>query len=250
MQRYFINQNADENQRFFITDKEDVHHISNVMRNQPDDLIIITFNHSVVFKCRIISIENHEIEVELVEQQDADTELPVEVTICSGLLKSDKYEWLLQKCTELGASHFIPVQMQRSVAKLNQSKVDKKLVRWNKIVKEAAEQSYRLVIPTIEFVSNLQQVYVNIERYDYVLIAYEDAAKEGEASYFKKALQNFKNGDRILIIFGPEGGLSEEEVDLFRDASSIVGLGKRILRAETAPLYALSAISYEKELMG
>ncbi|GEP84022.1 16S ribosomal RNA methyltransferase RsmE [Staphylococcus piscifermentans] len=250
MQRYFINQNADENQRFFITDKEDIHHISNVMRNQPDDLIVITFNHSVVFKCRIISIENHEIEVELVEQQNSDTELPVEVTICSGLLKSDKYEWLLQKCTELGAAHFIPVQMQRSVAKLNQSKVDKKLVRWNKIVKEAAEQSYRLVIPTIEFVSNLQQVYVNIDRYDYVLIAYEDAAKGGEASQFKKALQNFKNGDRILIIFGPEGGLSEEEVDLFRDKSFIVGLGKRILRAETAPLYALSAISYEKELMG
>ena len=94
----------------------------------------------MLFKCRIISIENNEIEVELVEEQNSDTELPVEVTICSGLLKSDKYEWLLQNVQELGTAHFIPVQMQRSVAKLNQSKVDKKLVRWNKIVKEAANK--------------------------------------------------------------------------------------------------------------
>lgn len=250
MQRYFINQNADINQRFFITEKEDIHHISTVMRNQPNDFIIVTFNHGKVYKCKIISIHNEEIEIELNEELNSDTELPVEVTICSGLLKADKYEWLLQKCTELGASHFIPVQMDRSIVKLNQNKIKKKLVRWNKIVKEAAEQSYRLIIPTIEFISNLKQVYVNIDKYDYVLVAYEDAAKEGEISQLKKTLQQFQSGNRILIVFGPEGGLSEEEVALFQGNSEIVGLGKRILRAETAPLYALSAISYEKELMG
>ncbi|AMY04659.1 16S rRNA (uracil(1498)-N(3))-methyltransferase [Staphylococcus condimenti] len=250
MQRYFINQNADKNQRFFITEKEDIHHINNVMRNQSGDFIIVTFNHGEVYKSKIISIHNEKIEIELSEELNSDTELPVEITICSGLLKADKYEWLLQKCTELGASHFIPVQMDRSIVKLNQNKIEKKLVRWNKIVKEAAEQSYRLIIPTIEFISNLKQVYVNIDKYDYVLVAYEDAAKEGEISHFKKTLQQFKSGDRVLIVFGPEGGLSEEEVELFQENSEIVGLGKRILRAETAPLYALSAISYEKELMG
>lgn len=124
------------------------------------------------------------------------------------------------------------------------------MTRWNKIVKEAAEQSYRLVIPTIEFVSNLKKVYVNIDKYDYVLIAYEDAAKEGEMSEFKRALEQFSKGDRVLIIFGPEGGLSPDEIEMFKNNSYIVGLGHRILRAETAPLYALSAISYEKELMG
>ncbi|MCD8915000.1 16S rRNA (uracil(1498)-N(3))-methyltransferase [Staphylococcus simulans] len=250
MQRYFLNQNADENQRFFITDKEDIHHIANVMRHQNGDKIIITFEDLKVYTCVIISISDTEIEVELEEAQPNDTELPVEVTICSGLIKADKYEWLLQKSTELGASHFIAVQMDRSVVKLNQSKVDKKMVRWNKIVKEAAEQSYRLVIPTIEFVSNLKEVYVNIDKYDYVLVAYEDVAKEGEMSEFKRALKQFGKGERVLIIFGPEGGLSPEEVELFKNNGYIVGLGHRILRAETAPLYALSAISYEKELMG
>ncbi|RIN64636.1 RsmE family RNA methyltransferase, partial [Staphylococcus simulans] len=90
----------------------------------------------------------------------------------------------------------------------------------------------------------------NIDKYDYVLIAYEDAAKEGEMSEFKRALEQFSKGDRVLIIFGPEGGLSPDEIEMFKNNSYIVGLGHRILRAETAPLYALSAISYEKELMG
>lgn len=250
MQRYFLNQNADEHQRFFITNNEDIHHITNVMRNQIGDKIIITFKNSKVFICNIVSITPNEIEIELYEEQDINSELPVDITICSGLIKSDKYEWLLQKATELGASHFIAAQMDRSIVKLNHSKAEKKLIRWNKIVKEAAEQSYRLIIPNIEFVSNLQQVYVNIDKYDYVLIAYEDAAKDGEVSQFKKLLQNFNDGDRILIIFGPEGGLSQEEVELFKEKGHVVGLGNRIMRAETAPLYALSAISYEKELMG
>ncbi|HCY0244664.1 TPA: RsmE family RNA methyltransferase, partial [Staphylococcus aureus] len=84
----------------------------------------------------------------------------------------------------------------------------------------------------------------------YILIAYEEEAKDGELSNFKQTLQQFNAQDKVLMIFGPEGGLSENEISLFSNTSTVVGLGPRILRAETAPLYALSAISYEKELMG
>ncbi|MCL7572892.1 RsmE family RNA methyltransferase, partial [Staphylococcus aureus] len=89
-----------------------------------------------------------------------------------------------------------------------------------------------------------------IDNYDYILIAYEEEAKDGELSNFKQTLQQFNAQDKVLMIFGPEGGLSENEISLFSNTSTVVGLGPRILRAETAPLYALSAISYEKELMG
>ena len=85
-----------------------------------------------------------------------------------------------------------------------------------------------------------------INQYDYVLIAYEEQAKHGELSQFKQTIKQFKTQDRVLIIFGPEGGLSDSEISLFGNVSTIVGLGPRILRAETAPLYALSAVSYEK----
>ena len=250
LQRYFINQNADENQRFFITNEEDIHHIKNVMRNTIGNKIIINFNDKKVFITEITHISSNQIEVLPINQLDIDTELPVDVTICSGLIKADKYEWLLQKSTELGANHFISVGMDRSVVKLQENKVQKKIDRWQKIVKEAAEQSYRLVIPDVKFQSNLKVIYDTINNYDYVLIAYEDEAKHGEKSRFKNILNNFQTNDRVLIIFGPEGGLSDSEISLFGDVSTIVGLGPRILRAETAPLYALSAVSYEKELLG
>lgn len=250
LQRYFINQNADENQRFFITSKEDIHHITNVMRNTIGNKIIVTFNNKVAYKTEIADITNEAIEIKLLDQLQINTELPYDITICSGLIKADKYEWLIQKSTELGANNFIAVEMNRSIVKLQTNKVSKKIERWQKIIKEAAEQSYRLIIPKISFKSNLNEIYDTINQYDYILLAYEDEAKRGEVSLFKKTLQKFKTNDRILIIFGPEGGFSENEIDLFKDVSVNVGLGPRILRAETAPLYALSAISFEKELMG
>lgn len=88
-----------------------------------------------------------------------------------------------------------------------------------------------------------------INNYDSVIVAYEEEAKSGEVSQLKQTLERFKPQDRVLIITGPEGGLSESEVELFRKQGNLVGLGPRILRAETAPLYVLSAISYENELM-
>ncbi|SCT82766.1 16S ribosomal RNA methyltransferase RsmE [Staphylococcus xylosus] len=249
MQRYFINQNADTLQRFSIIDKGDIHHILNVMRYQIDDEIIITFLDQFVYKCKIRNIGTDEIEIELVEQIDIDSELPQTITICSGLIKADKYEWLLQKATELGASEFLAVGMKRSVVKLYDSKVTKKLERWQKIIKEAAEQSYRLVIPSIEYKASLKEVFQQSDFYDYILIAYEDAAKQGEVSNLKKTIKQFQPNDRVLVIFGPEGGLAEEELALFNESAYQVGLGPRILRAETAPLYVLSTISYEVELL-
>ena len=92
---FFIDQNDDES--FFITNKEDIHHITNVMRNTIGNQIIITFKDKIVFKSEIITIENESIEIKLIEQIDINSELPVQVTICSGLIKADKYEWLIQK---------------------------------------------------------------------------------------------------------------------------------------------------------
>ncbi|PNZ81072.1 RsmE family RNA methyltransferase, partial [Staphylococcus microti] len=101
----------------------------------------------------------------------------------------------------------------------------------------------------IKYYSNLKYVYDMISEYDYILMAYEEQAKNGETSKFKEMLSQLKPNDKVLLLVGPEGGFSEEEVKQFEAHAQIVGLGPRILRAETAPLYALSAISYEIELM-
>ncbi|MCS4485562.1 16S rRNA (uracil(1498)-N(3))-methyltransferase [Staphylococcus americanisciuri] len=249
MQRYFLNENAELHQRFFITSKDDIHHILKVMRYNVGDHIIINFNDQQTYKVTIINIDQKNIEVEATEKLEIHTEMPVSITVVSGLIKSDKYEWMLQKATELGAHNFIAVQMARSVVKLNDQKASKKLERWEKIIKEAAEQSYRQQIPNIKYYSNLKYVYDMINEYDYILMAYEEQAKNGETSKFKEMLSQLQPNNKVLLLIGPEGGFSEEEIALFETHANIVGLGPRILRAETAPLYALSAISYEIELM-
>ncbi|MBA8771685.1 16S rRNA (uracil(1498)-N(3))-methyltransferase [Staphylococcus coagulans] len=250
MQRYFIHKNAELHQRFFITDKNDIHHIKNVMRLSIGDEIIVNFLDAQTFRCKIIAISDSDISIECQAQVDIASELPISITICSALIKGDKYEWLLQKATELGASAFITTQMDRSIVKLNKQKADKKVERWKKIVKEAAEQSYRQIIPEVNFTSNLKDIYGMINQYDCVLMAYEASAKENERAFFKTKIQQLKPGARVLMLFGPEGGFSDEEVAAFEKVATCIGLGPRILRAETAPLYALSAISYEIELMG
>lgn len=249
MQRYFLNENAELHQRFFITNKDDIHHITKVMRYTTCDHLVINFHNAQTYKVEITALDQQAIEVETIEKLAIHTEMPVSVTIASGLIKSDKYEWLLQKATEMGAHDFIAVQMGRSVVKLNDQKAPKKLERWQKIIKEAAEQSYRQQIPNIKYYSNLKYVYDMISEYDYILMAYEEQAKNGETSKFKEMLSQLKTNDKVLLLVGPEGGFSEEEIKQFEAHAHIVGLGPRILRAETAPIYALSAISYEIELM-
>ena len=97
------------------------------MRQSEGQQIVTTFNDQNVYTCEIIHIGDQEIEIELIEKQDIDTELPQHITICSGLIKADKYEWMIQKATELGASEFIAVEMQRSIVKLNHTKASKSL---------------------------------------------------------------------------------------------------------------------------
>ncbi|TDM15577.1 16S rRNA (uracil(1498)-N(3))-methyltransferase [Macrococcus bovicus] len=242
MQRYFLEESAEAGRTFVIDAKEDVHHIKNVMRQQPGDALVINFTDGT-YQATIEEL-SEKVWVRVTEKLELDTELPVHITIASGLLKNDKYEWMLQKATELGASQFLPFQGEFSVVRWDAKKADKKLERYRKIIKEAAEQSYRQQLPVIEFTSQLAELN---GRFDHLIIAYEESAKHHEQQAFKQAVSRFRRGDRVLLVFGPEGGLSPKEVAMLEGITA--GLGPRILRAETAPLYALSAISYHMELL-
>lgn len=106
------------------------------MRYSEGDSVIVTFLDQTVYKCQIKALNDNYVELELKDKQNIDTELPQHITICSGLIKADKYEWMIQKATEMGANEFIAVGMDRSVVKLNESKVAKKLERWQKLLKK------------------------------------------------------------------------------------------------------------------
>lgn len=249
MQRYFVNQAAIES-RFHISG-EDRHHIVRVMRMQEGDKIICVDPQNKSAVCSIAEITDEQVAAEVVQWEDRSSELPVDITIVSGLPKGDKLEWIIQKGTELGAYRFIPFTSARSVVKWDQKKAAKKVERWQKIAKEAAEQSHRTRLPEVKNPQDIKSLLKASEDFDYKLIAFEEEAKQGESSVLFHTLSKMKKGESLIIFFGPEGGLAEHEVALLRESGfQSCGLGPRILRTETAPLYVLSAVSYHFELMG
>ncbi len=242
MQRYFV-EKFDENG--FIIDKDDQHHIKKVMRMHDGDQIICIDNNQRVFLCEIKDIETGEIKV--IEKLDTNCELPVEVNLIYALPKSDKFEFVLQKACELGVTRVIPLMSKRSIIKTNRETFSKKYPRFQKILKEAAEQSYRNRIPEIEPLIKLSEVKDYLGNYN--IVAYEENAKQNEMSNLKQVLSQVENGDTITIIVGCEGGFEQSEIDeLEKIGVTSCSLGKRILRSETAPLYLLSAIGYALEL--
>lgn len=248
MQRYFLNNTQFQADRAIITG-DDAHHMSRVMRMEPGDQIIVCNEDKACHFATIKQMNGQEIEVTLDSVIEAQTELPIEVTIAHGLPKGDKFEWVIQKATECGASEFIPLNMERSVVKLDAKKAGKKVERWNKIAKEAAEQSHRQMVPTVTDVYTFKQLLDRASQYDVCLFAYEETAKQGQLAQLKQSLSEIQVNGKMLVVVGPEGGISEkEETLLLQSGFKPCALGPRILRTETAPIYILSAISYALEL--
>lgn len=217
---------------------------------EPGDRMICVKNNGQAALCEITEIANDAVMGTVIEWKNDDKELPVKVTIVSGLPKGDKYEYIIQKGTELGAYEFIPFIAARSVVKWDQKKAAKKQERLQKIAKEAAEQSHRTIMPDVTEPKTLERLLQYAAGFDHKLIAFEEEAKQGETGVLASVLQKIKPGQSLMFVFGPEGGLEPNEVDRLIEAGfRACGLGPRILRTETAPLYALSTVSYQLELL-
>ncbi|HAQ07043.1 MAG TPA: 16S rRNA (uracil(1498)-N(3))-methyltransferase [Bacillus bacterium] len=248
MQRYFINDPGSHDQ--FNIRGDDYHHIVRVMRMKAGDEIIGVFQQEKIAICQIAEITDEMVVANIVKWKEGTPELPIHVAIASGLPKGDKLEWIIQKGTELGAYEFVPFTASRSVVKWDGKKASKKVERWQKIAKEAAEQSHRSRIPVVTEPVSVKELIKISGKYQHKLIAYEEEAREGEASILSSTLAKLQAGESLLFVFGPEGGLTSEEISLLSENGfKTCGLGPRILRTETAPLYALSAVSYHFELM-
>ncbi|MCA0970031.1 16S rRNA (uracil(1498)-N(3))-methyltransferase [Halobacillus litoralis] len=246
MQRYFVETEHWQGQAVTI-DGEDVHHISRVMRMEPGSEVVCIHPVEGAALCRIEEIKEKTVDCEVLEWMDEDRELPVEVTIVQSLGKGDKLEQVVQKGTELGASRFIPFAADRSVAKWDLKKVKKKVERLQKIAKEASEQSERTRIPEVSSLYQLQDL-LKEESFTWCFFGHAEEARDAVSPSLKSRLTSIEPGDKVLIVFGPEGGFSEKEVEAFKDSGYLpVRLGPRILRMETAPLYFLSSLSYQVE---
>jgi 16S rRNA (uracil1498-N3)-methyltransferase len=249
MQRYFLSKEQFKD-AYVMIDGEEAKHIIRVMRMGVGDLIVCCDNEGDCYLCNISEMFSDTVIANVVERIKKNVELPIEVTIAHGLPKGDKLELVIQKGTELGAASFMPFQAERSIVKWDDKKEKKKIERWNKISKEASEQSHRQYVPRVEMVQTFKQLIQRFHLYSYVIVAYEEEAKNDEKSRFHLTLSQMKLGDSLLLVVGPEGGFSDREVKVMCEAGATsCALGPRILRSETAPLYGLAAISYHFELL-
>lgn len=247
MQRYFLSQVNKPTEELELP-KDIAHHLTTVLRAEVNTKFEIVLADEQVYLAHVTRIDDVHTFAHIDQQLDVNVELPVKVTIASGLPKGDKAELITQKATELGATRIVFFDTERSVAKWAPAKQARKIERLQKIASGAAEQSHRQVIPEIVYYNNLKQLLEN-ESADVKIVAWEESAKQGEQAQLVQSLEQLATGQTLLTIFGSEGGLSEAEVEIMSQYQVVpAGLGPRILRTETAPLYVLSAISYHFEL--
>lgn len=240
MQRYFAEK---LNGSYIVLSEEDLHHLYHVMRYHSKERIIGLYDG----KTYLCMIEDEQGKIKVIQEIEEDHELDVDVTLVYALPKGDKLDWVVQKACELGASRIVPYLSKRSIIKTDPLKFEKKRIRLNRIVKEAAEQSTRTLVPEITGLCLPSQLKNYLS--DINLVAYEESSRQHEHIALSRSLKSLKERGSVTIIVGPEGGFDEEEIVMMKDLGIIpCSLGKRILRSETAPLYMLSVIGYIREL--
>jgi len=232
-------------QRYFALNEKlelsssDIYHMYKVMRMKENDKIEVIYDE-VVYLCEITTLSVNSVKLKVLNKKITEDESSVKVTIAISLVKEQKWDFILQKTTELGVSQIIPLSLSRTLIKLDNNKYNKKCERWNKICKEAAEQSHRVTIPNISKQMNINDL-VKLD-YDLKIVCSTTDVNQN----LKQVLSKHKRYDRILVVIGPEGGISPAEEELLATNGFIkTSLGKCILRVETAPLFVMSAINYE-----
>ena len=247
MGKFSVKTNQIEEKKIIILN-DDVNHIKNVLRlNILDNIEVCNKDTGDNYNCQISNISNNQIECEIINKMDSITEGNVKIDVYQGLPKFDKMEFIIQKGTELGVTNFIPVKFNRCIVKIDKKDEEKKLSRWQKISEVASKQSGRDIIPNIEKIVGVKDICDIINKYDIVLLAYE----QEKDNYIKNELEKIKNTKmsfNIAIVIGPEGGIEEKEVEILKNAGAkVISLGKRILRTETVCMQMVSIIMYELE---
>lgn len=237
MHRFYIDEMMNVGGKAYIKGPE-ARHIKDVLRLRSGDKVVLFDGSGFEFTGEITAIAKDLISVAIMEAREVETESPIEIILGQGIPKSDKMDLIVQKSTELGVSKIVPIYTERVVPK---SFSPNKLERWRRIAIEACKQSGRVKVPVISEPVKIDEFIRSAEPSCLKLIPWEG---EKETS-LKKILPASLEYNKVSLIIGPEGGLTELEIELAKRSGFLpVSLGKRILRTETVSLSLLSIIQY------
>lgn len=239
MAAWFFTEEEIETSKYIITG-ETAKHIRVLRMKSGEELTLVT-PCGVQHNCVIESVNQNLVEVDVKESMPCRNEPDVFVTLYQALPKGDKMDFIVQKCVELGVSRIVPVMTARCVSRPDEKSLKKKIARWQKIALQAAQQSRRGIIPEVCPCVSLKQAAQQSAENDKTIFFYELGGESVKNILTEKP-------KTIGMFIGSEGGFEETEAELvLSHGATAATLGKRILRAETAPLAALSIIMYQTD---
>ena len=242
MQQIFIDNNSICDNTITVRG-DDARHLINVVRIKSGEQIRVSTSSEDNYLCEVDTIDDGVLTLKIIEEVMT-TELPCKIRLYQAIPKGDRLETVIEKCTELGASQIIPVEMERCVVRLDEKKKEKKLLRYNNIAESAAQQSKRSYVPTVGPFMTFEEAVYDSDSDDIMrIVPYEN--KNGMADT-ERALADIDKYRDIAIFIGPEGGFAPREIEALKD-SYIISLGRRILRTDTAAITTVATIMIELE---
>ena len=241
MQRFFIDESARNGDTVIFTG-DNAQHISRSLRMRAGESVTAVVSGKMMLLCELTSFTSDTVTARVVSEEAINTESPCRIHVYMALSKSDKLETVVQKAVECGAYSITPFVSSRCVVKMGDS-FDKKLERLNRISLEAAKQCGRGIVPEVNDVLTYEQMLDKAVQTDLPLFCYEADGTEPIGRLLNR------DANSISVVVGSEGGFTEEEAASAKEKGMLLcGLGKRILRCETAPLFVLSCLSFYYEL--
>ena len=238
MTRFFVTPGDMASSDILLTGENAAH--AKVLRLKAGEQVITCDGDGMECCCEVVSVQPDRVVLTVLSRQESRTEAAVRVSMYMAYPKADKLEHVIQKATELGAHEIVAFPSARCVSRPDDKSLKKKLERWQKIAASAAEQSGRGRIPQVLVVPSFTEAINRAVQADKALFFYENE----HATTLRMALEE-GTWNTVSLLTGPEGGLEDKEVQQARDAGmAVCTLGSRILRCETAPLCALSAVMY------
>ncbi len=245
MQQVFIDADQINDGTVQITG-EDANHLGRAIRIKPGEVIRVSVSDGRNYFAEVSSVSKEAVFAAITEEAE-DTEPANAIYLFQGIPKGDRMETVIEKAVELGVHEIIPVDMKYCVVKLDEKKKANKIRRWQTIAETAARQSKRSVIPKVSDVMTYQEAVAYANTCDVRLVPYEN---ERGMKATKEALGQITSGKSVSVIIGPEGGFAEEEIALAKETMSVISLGSRILRTDTAAIAAMTMVMMQSELKG
>ena len=215
-------------------------HMAKVLRLKPGTRVLLADGSGTEFAGVIDRVGKEDLAVTLEESRVAAPAAVPRITLFQGLPKGDKLEFILQKTTELGVAEVVPFAAARSVSRIRKGEEAEKVVRWQRIVQEAARQSGRSSVPQVALAVSMAEV-VNMSGHEVKFLLWEGE----KVNRLKDTLAGLPKPESIALIVGPEGGLTAEEAATATDGGFIpVSLGPRIVRTETAGLVMMAILQF------